>query len=485
MRRRRISEYLLNMPAIGLLVIAPISIRNGQSRSRARLLACGCPGLASIYSDLRITASAVAQAPVNWTVFDSASVFDTNPTFETPLYAVNGGTADLSLAGIDFSGSNFLNSSLPTGVSFTPTGTTSSVQAGVLNNITSNSPPTDNSAYDSLTNSFSFANGTPSGITTGDLSFSGLSSGTEYQFQFWYNDQRNVNRVLELADSVGNRANLIAGTGDHGQFATGVFTATDSTQSFSLTATNFGNLHANAFLIRENTNNQVVAPPPAPRDTSGLVIDGEQEWLAATGAGSQFLVNGGTAAPVANGAVFESQVQQFTTRQRFRSLTIEQTPEWGAGQWQEAGNLGPQNNDPDAPVVLALGDGDYWYFNRAPGSGREYHGWHSTDLVTWNSVGNVLGTDGVNPGGQPEYEWTTSAEYIPDDDGEGGTFYLYYDAPNDLNPHLLTVRSESTGTIDLDSRVYHGAVLFDENGDEANQPGPTWPPFAILAERFI
>ena len=66
LRRRRISAYLLDTPARRLLAIEPISIRNGQNSSRARLLT-GLIGLVSIIILPSLTPNAAAIGmPTGW-----------------------------------------------------------------------------------------------------------------------------------------------------------------------------------------------------------------------------------------------------------------------------------------------------------------------------------------------------------------------------------------------------------------------------------
>jgi hypothetical protein len=59
-------------------------------------------------------------------------------------------------------------------------------------------------------------------------------------------------------------------------------------------------------------------------------------------------------------------------------------------------------------------------------------------MVDWTDHGPVTGQD-----------WITSAEY------HDGTFFVYYDEPNDENPHLMTF----TDITDASTRVLHGEVL--------------------------
>ena len=218
--------------------------------------------------------------------------------------------------------------------------------------------------------------------------------------------------------------------------------------------------------------------PLGPIAGSEWNIDSQMEWLQAIGSGP-YSISNGTAGPTTSNAVFESVVQQFVQKQRFENLTFKQTPDWVGGQWIGQGELGPESTT-DAPVVLSIGPGDYWYFNRRSGSGREYNGFHSTDMQNWTHVGNVMGTDGTNPNGAPEYEWTTTAEFKAGVGGARDQILLYYDAPNDHDPHVMSIDIIAPGQLDFSSRTYHGQVLQDADGNDIQTPGSDMAMFRNL-----
>jgi hypothetical protein len=70
-------------------------------------------------------------------------------------------------------------------------------------------------------------------------------------------------------------------------------------------------------------------------------------------------------------------------------------------------------------VFLPVDEDDYWYLN-AEENGGVYGAWHSTDMESWTHYPGVIGKD-----------WVTTAEFAD------GTFYVYYDEPNDQDPHLV------------------------------------------------
>lgn len=138
-------------------------------------------------------------------------------------------------------------------------------------------------------------------------------------------------------------------------------------------------------------------------------------------------------------------------------MIITQSPVWE--NWEPVPNLGPANLR-DAPVFLAMGPDNYWIFGRygkrketepgfvaedaqldgfeiplkttpfpnqynAPGGLEEglggYHAWQSRDMVNWVHHGAVTERFSC---------WVTTAERV------GNKAYIYYDYPNDQDPHV-------------------------------------------------
>ena len=185
------------------------------------------------------------------------------------------------------------------------------------------------------------------------------------------------------------------------------------------------------------------------------VIATQDDWLAATARKSGLEVNGGMATPSGRVATFASRVRRFDQKRRAASIVLEQSPIWQ--NWTPVENLGPANLA-DAPVFLAIGPDNYWAFGRygskrnkaftpepatlegfdvklqttpwphqfdAPGGLQKglggYHAWQSRDMVNWVHHGPV--TEGFS-------RWVTSAEH------KDGKVYIYYDYPNDQDPHV-------------------------------------------------
>ncbi len=185
-------------------------------------------------------------------------------------------------------------------------------------------------------------------------------------------------------------------------------------------------------------------------------VDTQDEWTAITDDAKDLTVGDGIAKPTGPDAVFRSKVQRFDQKRSPKSITFEPDPIWQ--NWNPIENLGPANLG-DAPVLLSIAPGNYWMFGMygrrgktsdfqpedatlegfdiplkttpwqhqydAPGGlkpGRGgYHAWQSRDMVNWVHHGPVT---------ERFSHWVTSAEHVD------GKTYIYYDFPNDQDPHL-------------------------------------------------
>lgn len=190
--------------------------------------------------------------------------------------------------------------------------------------------------------------------------------------------------------------------------------------------------------------------------SSAWVVDSEAEWLAHKADAGAIDFSAGVAHPTSGTAFYRSQLKRFPEKVAAARLTVQQSPKWL--NWEHSDPIGPDNLG-DAPVFLALGPDDYWMFGRydtrnmpegesgapatlegfdiplkttvwanqfdapgglKPGKGG-YHAWQSRDMVNWVHHGPVT---------EHFSRWVTSAEYID------GKAYIYYDFPNDQDPHL-------------------------------------------------
>ncbi|TWT71391.1 hypothetical protein Pan14r_37010 [Crateriforma conspicua] len=195
-------------------------------------------------------------------------------------------------------------------------------------------------------------------------------------------------------------------------------------------------------------------------------IETADDWATSVETVSGATLADGSVSPTGQFARLSTIVHTSDQKLSARSLRIEQSPIWQ--NWNPIENLGPANLA-DAPVLLTVGPNDYWMFGRyraaktkgkkgqgkvppqpikpqpatlegfdvpllttpfpnqydAPGGlqpGRGgYHAWQSRDMKHWVHHGPV--TEGFS-------KWVTSAEWVD------GKAYIYYDFPNDQDPHV-------------------------------------------------
>ncbi len=195
------------------------------------------------------------------------------------------------------------------------------------------------------------------------------------------------------------------------------------------------------------------------------VIDSQADWEKGTSARKNVDLEDGVAIPTGKTSSFRSAMRTFDKKRAAKSIVIGQSAIWQ--NWNPVKNIGPSNLA-DAPVTLSLGPDNYWIFGRygngrkrkrgknqpklpaftakparlagfdiplqttrftnqfnAPGGLKRsmggYHAWQSRDMVNWVHHGPV--TEGFS-------RWVTSAEYVD------GKAYIYYDYPNDQDPHV-------------------------------------------------
>lgn len=194
------------------------------------------------------------------------------------------------------------------------------------------------------------------------------------------------------------------------------------------------------------------------------VIDSQREWMDAVADQSNLEIKDGLASPTSSTAEFRSTLKSFEQARSAQSITIEQSPVWL--NWVPTSNIGTASMR-GAPVLLNLGTDNYWMFSIYRGKRKQatepeaatlegfesplfslgvahefhtenglksktggYHAWQSRDMVNWVHHGKVANSSTV-----------TSAEAVD------GKVYIYYDFPNDQDPHLV-----------IDHDLYDGLV---------------------------
>jgi len=190
------------------------------------------------------------------------------------------------------------------------------------------------------------------------------------------------------------------------------------------------------------------------------VVDSQEEWEQTTSRRKGIQIDNGVAQPEVEKGAFTSRLKSYDEKKSLSSITLDQSPLWL--NWEQAANIGTKSMR-DAPVLLSVGPNNYWMLGRynskvggkkakkpftpqpatlegfdepllttaipnefevadkkiKPSGG--YHAWHSKDMKNWVHYGPV--TD-------KHARWTTTAEYAD------GKFYIYYDFPNDQDPHV-------------------------------------------------
>jgi len=189
-------------------------------------------------------------------------------------------------------------------------------------------------------------------------------------------------------------------------------------------------------------------------------IDTSEEWEGAARETEGLMVKDGLLAPTDKKGLYRSNLQRFKNKRSARSMTLSASTKWE--NWEPAKQQVMPPTLGDAPIFLVKGPGDYWLFGRnmkpknavkvkdfkpetatlkgfdvpllttpyphlfdAPGGLqkglRGFHAWQSHDMINWVHHGPV--TD-------QKVDWATTAEFVD------GKTYIYYDFPNDQDPHL-------------------------------------------------
>ncbi|WDE99009.1 hypothetical protein PQO03_14320 [Lentisphaera profundi] len=210
-------------------------------------------------------------------------------------------------------------------------------------------------------------------------------------------------------------------------------------------------------------------------------IDSNDEWKAATSQATELKIDQGLVQPQAKNAQFSSIIKTFDEKQKLDTIQFKQSPIWD--NWEQIDDITPKGLG-NAYVFLPVAPGDYYilaqpprpkvtypkglsktekkkflnkYYKENPDKKPSggYDAWHSTDLKSWTHCGPIS-----------KSKWVTTAEYAD------GKFYIYYDEPNDQDPHLIIDENLKDGKIGKEmGKVFddpsHGsdiAAFRDEDG---------------------
>ncbi|MBK1877635.1 hypothetical protein [Pelagicoccus mobilis] len=185
---------------------------------------------------------------------------------------------------------------------------------------------------------------------------------------------------------------------------------------------------------------------------STWTIDSQVEWHNAVQNSEQIELRGGEAKSTGFASKVSSVVKRYEESKQASSITFTQSDDWN--NWREIEKVGVPGME-DAPVFVPVKDGEYYLLARyrpaslgkknrvngvdvsetRPKSEQGYHAWLSSDMKSWEHLGPVSGY---------RERWVTTAEYVD------GDFYIYYDNPNDEDPHLI-----------IDSDIRDGKMGYD------------------------
>ena len=195
-------------------------------------------------------------------------------------------------------------------------------------------------------------------------------------------------------------------------------------------------------------------------DQDSWRIDTAEEWQGTAREMEGLTVNDGLLSLDGKQGVYRSRLKRFEEKRSPRTMMLTASTTWE--NWEPTSRKVAPPTLGDAPIFLVKGSHDYWLFGRnitprnakiptdfkpeaaslegfdvplqttpyphlfdAPGGLRKglggYHAWQSRDMVNWVHHGPVTDEKG---------KWATTAEFVD------GKTYIYYDFPNDQDPHL-------------------------------------------------
>jgi len=194
----------------------------------------------------------------------------------------------------------------------------------------------------------------------------------------------------------------------------------------------------------------------APQGETSWRIDSTEAWHAASQQIEGLTAKDDLLSPTGKQGIYRSRLQRFEDKRSAQSITLTASTQWD--NWQPTAKKVCPPTLSDAPIFLTKGPNDYWILGRnkarreagfqpqpatldgfdlalqttpypnlfdAPGglkkSAGGYHAWQSRDMVNWVHHGSVTAKHA---------KWSTTAEFVD------GKAYIYYDFPNDQDPHL-------------------------------------------------
>ena len=285
------------------------------------------------------------------------------------------------------------------------------------------------------------------------------------RFKVWVSNERAIIRLHDLQEDPYEETNLVDSQRPQHQSALSKFKAVLESLPERDARPLYTARGANAW---DRKPGDMQKPVPTAQTDGDWIINSTRQWRRATLESDNLEIVDGMATPTADASRFKSVLRTFDKKRSVESIVFDQSPVWQ--NWDPIENVGPTNML-DAPVLLSLGPDNYWLFGMygdgtsrreqrdkssteipddfrsepatldsfdiplrttplpnqydAPGGLNKglggYHAWQSKDMINWVHHGPV--TEAFS-------RWVTTAEYAD------GKTYLYYDYPNDQDPHL-------------------------------------------------
>lgn len=121
-----------------------------------------------------------------------------------------------------------------------------------------------------------------------------------------------------------------------------------------------------------------------------------------------------------NTKILSSELLKFKKKKQLKKVIVKQNYNWN--NWKKTKKITPPEAT-NAPELLTVDHKKYWLFAQLIGDHKNgYHAWFSDNMKSWSYKGIIT---------THKSKWVTSVEFL------NGEFYIYYDFPNDEDPHLI------------------------------------------------
>lgn len=219
---------------------------------------------------------------------------------------------------------------------------------------------------------------------------------------------------------------------------------------------------ASAILVlshcKEDLRESATDPVPNTKElpvSKEIIIDSQESWESFILQGSNLDISDGQVSTPIDSVLHFSGRVSFNEVTTLDTVFLDQSYSWQ--NWEIIPRVRPDEAD-DAPVLVIESAQNYWLLSAYKGDiFHGYHAWYSSDLITWEHIGPIT---------EARKRYVTTAEFLD------GKFYIYYDFPNDEDPHLIIDEDLRDGKYGKDLGMVfndptHGsdiAILHDHDG---------------------